>query len=305
MNAYILVNAERKIAGQFMATRDVFASAGVVMAMTILPYVVHARAYIVPIVLSMGFLASLFALSRARPDHASVHDEKKIAHQSFYIRRHFIHHVFQAIKKLNPVSSVLLLQQFCSAVFYGIIWFVIPLMIERMAKAGILSFGLVVFDLAVLITGYFLGRLTDTWSKRWLVFWGLLGFSLFALLLGFHFGILFVVFGFLATSGDEMASVSLWAWLDHLDKDHAEDGLVTGVLTLSEDLGWTVGPIIAGCFFVPLGPTWTIAIGAGLIFISWLASSILLSRSKVSRFALLIAHLRHMNHVPHRAPHKH
>ena len=178
-------------------------------------------------------------------------------------------------------------------------------MMQRQAQAGILSFGLVIFDLAVLLTGSILGKLADTWSKRWLIFWGMFVFSVFAILLGFHFGILFIIFGFLATTGDEMANVSLWAWLDHLDKEHAEDGLITGVLILFEDFGWMVGPIIAGLLFETYDPTWTIVTGGCLIFTAWIASTYLLWRSDLSTFGPRLRQILQEKHFPQRHRHKH
>lgn len=301
VDAYVLVKADKRIAGRFMALRDITASAGVVIGMAILPFLLHVGIWIIGIVLASLFCLSLFALSRASKDTASVHQEKKIGHQSFYIRRHFIHHVFLALKHLNPVSAMLILQRFSAALFYGIVWFVVPLMLSAMTHSGPLDFGLIVFDLAILFTGYFLGRLTDTWDKRWLVFWGMLLFSVSALLLGFNFGILFIVLGFLATTGDEMASVSLWAWLDVLDKKHSEDGLVTGALTLFEDLGWTVGPLLAGFLFESIGPTWTIVTGASCIFIAWAASSALMIRSHAP---IRLSIDRTRDHLPRPKPHK-
>lgn len=304
MDAYILTHAPHAVAGRFMAARDVMGSAGVVAGMMIMPFVIHADPHTLALILSIPFCVSLLALTKTPLDTASVHAEQKISHQSFYIRRRFIHHAIQAVTKLNPVSTALVFHQFSSATFYGVVWFTIPLMIERMARTGALSFGLVVFDLAVLLTGFFLGRLTDTWSKQGLIFWGLLLFSLCGMLLGFHFGILFIVFGFLATTGDEMASLSLWAWLDHLDKEHSEDALVAGIMTLFKDLGWMVGPILAGLLFEPLGATWTIVIGASFIFITWLISTYLLRKTDKHGSLLRIPHLT-TSHLPRFKPHKH
>ncbi|MDO8618172.1 MAG: MFS transporter [Candidatus Uhrbacteria bacterium] len=269
IDAYVLTMAPKKFAGQFMAMRDVVESGGIVAGMGVLSLVIHFSVPVLGAIVAAILVGAILALMRTPSERGSVHEEKKIAHQAFYVRRHFIHHMISALKKLNPASTLLLLSGFSSAAFYGIVWFVIPLLIARTVESGTLSLGLAIFDVSVLLIGFFLGRLTDRWSKRWLVFWGLLLFAVMALLLGFHFGWLFLVFGFLATTGDEMASISLWAWLHHLDKEHAEDGLISGLINLAQDLGWTVGPIMAGFLFQFVGPSWTIASGALLIFMTW------------------------------------
>ena len=99
---------------------------------------------------------------------------------------------------------------------------------------------------------------------------GLLLFSVSGMLLGFNFGILFILFGFLATTGDEMAGISLWSWLHALDKDHASDGVISGIINLFQDLGWGIGPIVAGILYTFWGAAWTIALGAIPIFVTWI-----------------------------------
>lgn len=279
VDAYVLTSATKRFAGRFIAMRDIAESAGVVCAMIILPLVVIRAPRTIGIALLVIFALALSIALFIAPDRHSLSTEKKISKQGLYIRRHFLTRLRTAFTRLNPVSTILCLQGFSSSVFYGIIWFVIPLMIARNLASGNLSWGLAIFDFSVLIIGFLAGTLTDHWKKRWLIFWGLLLFSVCAAVLGFNFGILFLVIGFLATTGDELASISLWAWMDHLDKNHGEDSLVTGAINLAQDLGWTVGPIIAGFLFIPFGPSWTIAAGAIFIFATWVAASVSLHRA--------------------------
>lgn len=301
IDAYILVKSERKLAGRYMALRDTTASAGVVIGMVALPFVVHLEARFVALIMAVPFVLSLFALMRASKDTASIMEKRKKGHHSYLIRRHFIHHVLASVRKLNPVSSVLMLQRFSAAFFYGTLWFVLPLMMLEMTQKGPMSFALAVFDLSTLLMGFLLGRLADRWNKRHLIFLGMMLFSIFALFLGFHFGFLFILFGFLATTGDEMASISLWAWLDELDTKHTEDGLISGMLTLAEDLGWTAGPLLAGLLYIPLGPTWTIVIGGGMITLAWIASSFMLFRPPYTRAAVFHTPILPLpSHRPHK-----
>lgn len=272
VDAYVLSKAKKEFAGKFIATKEIFDSAGVVVGMLILAILLDLHVPIIAAVLLFLFLIAFFALRRAPKDTHSVHEEQKIPHQKFHIRRHYLHHVISAFKKLNLVSTLLVLSGLSSATFYGIIWFVVPILIAHTLQNQTLSIGLMIFDFSVLVVGFLIGHLTDTWNKQWLIFIGLLLFAVMAFLVGFHFGVLFIILGFLATTGDEMAGISLWAWLDHLDKDHAEDGLITGVISLAQDVGWTIGPIIAGFLYIFWGPSWTIAAGAAFIFVTWIIS---------------------------------
>lgn len=300
MDAYMLTAAPKSFAGRFMATRDVVQSAGIVAGMAALSFVIHVSTPLMGTIVASILFVAILALLVTPTVNGSVHDEKKIAHQTFYIRRHFIHHVIRSLKKLNPASSLLLLSGLSGATFYGILWFVVPLLIQRGIQSHTLSVGLAVFDFSILVLGFFIGQLTDRWSKRWLIFWGLLLFAVTAFLIGFDFGWLFLVFGFLATTGDEIASVSLWAWLDQLDKEHAEDGLIMGALSLAQDLGWAIGPIAAGFLFQFLGATWTIVCGSILIFVTWFASC--LWTHHIPQEVFIRPRLFHM---PRRHRHKH
>lgn len=277
-NAYALSSAGNDQGGRYMGLLHTFGSLGIVCASLVVMFVIHASAPTIGLIIAGILLAAFIAVMKTRPDRASVH-ESRHKWQSYHIRREALHKVVAAVKRLNPASTMLALQNLAGAMFYGIIWFTVPLVIAQESDAGMLGIGLGVFDLAVVLLGAFLGRLADRAHKKTLIFAGLLTFAVAGIFLGFNFNILFLLLGFIATAGDEMSSVSLWSWLERLDKKHSEDGLVTGVITLFEDLGWTLGPILAGFLFMEVGPSLTIAIGAIPILVTWLFAIIFLSRT--------------------------
>lgn len=269
VNAYILSHAPKESSGRFISLRDVFGSVGVVLSSASLPFVIALAptqiGYIIFVLLFVAFALLFFSPK----DHRSVHEEIKIPTQHHYIRRHSTLALVKIMRKLNPASTMLLLLQLSGSIFYGIIWFVVPLMIAHQANSGLLGIGLGIFDFAVVVLGFLLGNLADKGNKRTLVFLGLLIFAISGMFIGFNFGWLFILFGFLATSGDEMAGISLWSWLHSLDKEHAHDGAVAGVINLFQDLGWAIGPIVAGLVYGVAGASWTITIGAIPIFLTW------------------------------------
>jgi MFS family permease len=269
INAYLLSSAPKAIAGRFMSLRDVFGSVGVVLSSAVLPFVLLLSPTHIGLVLSISFVAAIVAILVSPKDHESVHTEKKLATHHYYIRRE-LHTYIGMIGKLNPASTTLLLLNTASGIIYGVIWFVVPLVLVHQANDFMLGIGLGIFDFSIVVLGFLLGTLADRLEKKTLVFFGLLIFSLFGLLLGSGFGLLFILFGFLATSGDEMASISLWAWLHSLDKEHAHDGAVAGIINLFEDLGWMIGPITAGLLYNVVGPSWTVAICAVPILVLWI-----------------------------------
>jgi MFS family permease len=270
VNAYVISHSPIEDAGKFISLRDVFESVGVVFGTAFLIFTLYLPVQIVGIIIFLILGLALILISIAPKDIESVHKEKKISTQHYYIKRQYLIKVIMAISKLNPASVMLLLTGFSSSIFYALIWFVVPLMLAHSISPGVMSYSLGVFDFAIIMVGFFIGKIADRINKRLLVFFGLLLFSVMGMLLGFNFGIAFLFFGFLATIGDEMSTISLWLWLNSLDKDHVDDGLVSGVINLFQDLGWAIGPIIAGFLYFKIGPEWTITIGGCFVLIVWL-----------------------------------
>ena len=296
-NAYMLSKAPAQAAGKFIGFFHTVSSAGIVLATLLLTFVIDKPPIIIAgaltILMSLAFATILFAPKET----ASVHAERKSIRHTYYIRRHFIGNVLASIRKLNPVSGILILQSFVAALFYGSIWFSIPLAFAEGGLNSFLGWGLSIFDLAVVLLGSALGALADKLEKRRMIFFGLLLFAIASSVIGFTLNAWFLVLGFLATAGDEMASVSLWAWLDRLDKTHDQDGLLNGTIVLFEDLGWAIGPIAAGFLFVPAGAAWTITLCAAPIFIVWILSSFLLrnhsSNPNIDPIVEIPRHARH------------
>ena len=281
-DAYILSTAPRNYTGRYISIGDVARSLGTVVTTVIFALVLDISAQMLGVALFMILLIALLFVNFIRPEKRKGWDKKMIKTQHYYIRRHPIRHLLKTIKKLNPASSMLLLTSFVTSVFYAVVWFVLPIALVQELESGALSYGLAVFDLAVVLLGAYLGKLADTGDKQWMVFYGLFIFATFGLLTGFMLNAWFLLFGFLATVGDELSAVSLWAWMNDLDRDHAEDGFVAGLITFAGDLGWTVGPILAGLLYVPLGPKWTIAVGAILAFFTWFVYALVPFRQLVA-----------------------
>ncbi len=301
VNAYILSEAPHAVAGKTMGRMHAFESAGIVASAAVLPFIILAPSYVIGTVV-FGLLVVAFAFLCFVPRERSlVHHVPKTPRHHYYIRREFLHNVIAAMRKLNPASALLALQNFSSATFYGMIWFAVPIAIAQGLAGDLPSVGLGVFDLAVVILGAFFGKLADTLHKPLLVVGGLFLFAGAGFLLGFNLNLLFLLLGFIATAGDELSSVSLWAWLDALDADHAQNGLVNGVITFFEDLGWAIGPLVAGLTYEFIGPGGVIVMGASVLFVTFLVSVALLYHPRIRPLHAL----RGLSLAPHRRRHKH
>lgn len=268
-SAYMLVQAPKEKTSKFISFRDVSMATGSMLAGAAVPLGLMLNIQQLGYVLFGLLGAALLFIWLSPRDRHSVHKEVKISTQAHYVRRHSIFKVLRTITKLNPASGTLLLLNISASIFYSAVWFVVPLVIAHRTEAGALALGLSVFDFAIVMLGFVIGSMADKFNKRLLVFIGLLIFSLSGLLLGFNFDIIFLLFGFMATAGHELAELSLWSWLFTLDKNHAHDGAIAGILYFAQDLGWTIGPIAAGILYTQVGPSWTIAYGAIPLVAVW------------------------------------
>jgi MFS family permease len=269
-NAYVLSYAQRETSGRFIALRDTFYSIGVVLASVVLPLVLLYSPFVMGSLLAALLILAAVALILSPPDKPVIHGTHTLPAEPYHIRRTSLIKIFRAVKRLNPASGMLCGYSFAGAIFYGAIWFVVPLVIATQPHQQLLGLGLGIFDFAVVVLGVFIGTLVDKGNKRLLVFYGLLIFALMALLIGATLGPLFLLFGFLATTGDETAGLSLWSWLHTLDTEHAHDGAIAGIVCFSEDFGYAIGPVIAGFIYVAVGPGWSLAICAIPLGIAWL-----------------------------------
>lgn len=275
MNAYILAYAKKETSGRFLALRDTFGSLGVVLASVSLPFVLLYSPSVMGGVLLVLFIMAIVALWASPPDKPNPHTEPVLPAEPYHIRRTDVLKSLKALKRLNPASGTLCGYSFASAVFYGAVWFVVPLLIAtNIGSQQILGFGLAIFDLSIVVLGVLIGTFVDRGDKSLMVFYGLLLFAVIGLITGTTFGPLFLLFGFLASTGDEIARLSLWSWLHALDTEHAHDGAVSGVISFSSDFGYAIGPVLAGFIFSIWGPAWTIAISALPLLITWILYTI-------------------------------
>lgn len=270
-NAYVLSKSPAHVSGKYLGFFHAVMALGIVLASAAFALVVDKGVPVIAATLTGILVVALLFAFATRSEPATVRAEPDVPH-AHVVRRRFLRRLFASLRALNPASTLLAMQSFAGALFYGSIWFTVPLILAGDAQRGILGLGLGIFDLAIVLLGSFLGKLADRYDQKRLVLFGLLLFAAAGSMIGFHLNAWFLLLGFLATAGDEMSNVSLWAWLDRLDAKHDEDGLVSGAIVLFEDLGWTIGPALAGLLYVGTGPAWTIALCSAPIFVTWLAS---------------------------------
>ncbi len=300
VDAYALAIAPRVRAGRFIGMRRSMSSLGVVLATGLFTILLPTSNRFMGMVI-LGLLASATLVAFFLKKEPSTKNEIKVDTHHYYIHRTFLKETLRAFRRLNPASGLLAFSGFAGAIFYGIIWFVLPLYLQQLVTAaGPIQYGLAIFDVTVIICGGLIGRLADSRYKKFFVFIGLFVFAAFSTLVGFHLNGWFLLFGFIAAVGDELSCVSLWSWMNELNPSHAQNGIIASVIALAQDLGWVIGPVLAGVAYFRIGPSWTILLGASFIAVSWIISTIVLQRHTGSLFYRPFALTDNPPHYPHK-----
>ncbi|MCX6825415.1 MAG: MFS transporter [candidate division SR1 bacterium] len=299
VNAYVLSKAPKEDAGKFISLRDSFESFGIVISSAVLAFILPLPTPLIGVILFVILSTAWILLFFAKPDIVSVHLEKKIEEHHYYIKKKSFS-ALQTIRYLNPASTILIISTFSAAIFYSIIRFVVPLMIANSQGGPLLGIGLGVFDFSVVILGFLIGRIADKYNKKKLVFIGLLIFSLSGIVLGLNFGLLFIILGFIATTGDEIAGISLWARLSTIEKNHSDDGKLSGMLSLSGDIGRGVGPMLAGFLYISVGASSSIMIGGCFLLTTLIIYSIMTGKTSLPT----VTNNTHLGRKPHTFRHK-
>ena len=241
VNAYVLSHADTNNSGIFMGYRDAAYSIGIILSTIALPFLVNAPHQIIGIVLGGIMLIATVFIAISPRDTKKLTVDDHPSYPRHHQRKFIVSHLAEVIRKLNPASMLLVCTNFAGSIFYGVIRFVIPLMMaQNPSQSTILGIGMGMFDFAILITGTLLCTIVDKGNKKRMILRGFLLFAVMGMMLGIQFGYLFLVFAFLASVGDELSGLPLRAWLHQLDTEHTGDGILSGILNFFEDLGRTV-----------------------------------------------------------------
>jgi len=147
-NAYTLSEAPKADAGKFVSLKETFQSTGIVLASAIIAFIIPLPPVFAGIIIMLIMIFAWLLLFITPEETVSVHVEKKIITHDYYIKKSY-KHIRSILRKLSPVSTMLMLSNFASGIFYSFIRFVVPLMIANNKGGGRMGIGLGVFDLAV------------------------------------------------------------------------------------------------------------------------------------------------------------
>jgi predicted MFS family arabinose efflux permease len=111
------------------------------------------------------------------------------------------------------------------------------------------------------------------------------GVATMSFFLGFTTAPVLIGICFFLSFFDELIRTTLWAWLDAQADKNQQHGIVTGVINFLEDLGWTIGPAVAGFLFASGGASTVLRIGGVLMILVAFIVVALLASAKQPRLA--------------------
>lgn len=266
ITTYLLSHGTPKVIGRLLSLKTATEGLGITLALLGMTWFVHFPTPVIGMLMMyplLGALAILIIAPRFPHDHY-VLDET--LHARRRAKAAGLKTIFSALRALAPASWLLAGNVFCVSTIYAMFWFIIPILISRDVHPQILNGGMIILDAAAIVTGYWIGKIVDASPRRIIVLFGCLLIAVSTAFLGFSLSGLFLLFSFLLTTGDSFASLGLWAWLDDKDKTHKDDGVAIGAITLMEDVGWTIGPVLAGLLFPLIGTGPMFLLGAIPLF---------------------------------------
>lgn len=256
LSAYLLSETPAPYMGRVTSLRRVMEGIGGTLGTMALASIVTLPVPTLGLILSYPLVGAhiilWFIWKPARSTtHSRHHTRAKVAQSDLATLK-------KILVRLSPAAPLLAAWTFVSGSISGLLWLVIPLGIAG-HLLQIPGYSLSIFDGTTLLTGLFLGNFVDK-TKRLspLLLGALAAYLLTIVLLASAQNILFVFLIFLFSTLNGTITTALWAWLDRLDTDHHQDGMLSGFMTLTDDLGWAFGPMIGGVLFAAIGPSLTI-----------------------------------------------
>lgn len=274
INAYLLSHGPAPIIGKLFGILRASEGAGVMLALIGLPLFVQLSTPALGLIILFPLIGSLGALAIGRRFRMPS-TLPEVLSSKIQIQRAGYKKIRTAFAHLHPVGTALGVHMLCVASFYGIIWFVFTLIIEEGTAKGVLSASMAALEFATIISGLTIARFVDSGKKKSLIIIGLAGLATTTAFLGTTLAPLLILICLLFSFSDELVRITLWAWIDERAPEEQHHAIVTGVISFLEDLGWAIGPAIAGIFLASSGAPAVLRLGSliiliGVLIILWL-----------------------------------
>lgn len=242
-SAYILANAPASHVGRLSAARRIMEGVGGLIPTALLPLYVTLPSKTIGLLMLYPLLGSLVALYIV-----GLHERgKKRVLPARSPRVSLITRVTHALRTTGIAGGVMMGWTFALSAFYGGLWLVVPLLVAR--GNPVLSIALVGIELSSIMIGGVAGKLADSKARRRVFLPSALIGALAALLVG-HVGSWWFVGAVLVLSfADEFVTDTLWTFIHGRTQGKHIEGVVSGAVTFFDDLGYMVGPALAGFLF--------------------------------------------------------
>ena len=247
--AYLLRVSGREEGGLiFGFAENVYAVAHLLAALSVPYFVAGGRSMLMALIMVLSSVFAFIILVRLPNDREAilVNGIKQSFNPLVVIKRgwHFV--------RKNQWHPILTLGSFTfEGIFYGVLWFAIPLEIANLTNLGSLEgLGLGIYEIVTIILAGVSGYLADryNWLKIHNIGWILAA----AGAVGFIFNsspFWLIALGAVIGIGNNFFAFAASHALEKYDDDHDGDGSFFGLTNMLSDAGYAIGPIVAGFFY--------------------------------------------------------
>lgn len=243
--AYLLAHAPLSHIGRLSGIRRIMEGAGGIIPTALLPFYVVLPSQTIGLIMLYPLIGSMVALYFM---HTHEHAAKTRYRLPAHAGKSLIQRLRYTLRTTGIPGRLLMAWMLAVNAFYGGLWLLVPILLAQHGDTR-LGFSLVAVELGSIVIGLLAGKLADGRGRRQVFLLGSLLGALTALFSGYVDGWWFVVTILFLSFADEFVVDTLWALIDQRIRGKRIEGMVSGVITFVDDLGWAVGPAIAGILF--------------------------------------------------------
>lgn len=282
VNAYLLRTSAKSEGGLIFGFAENIFAVTTFLATISIPYFVVTSHHTFAALIMIGCaLASLIILWGLPNDVSEKKKEISSLFNPFYAIRRGWHFV-----KTNDYYPMLTLgSSVFEGIFYGTLWFVIPLKIGEGDHSLLAGLSLGIYEIVTTFAASYSGYLADKyrWSTVNIAGWIIAAAGALALLASAN-ALWLVVIGAIIALGNNFFFFASSHALEEHDIDHREDGSFIGLNNLVVDLGYGISPLVSGVFYYFFGFSASL-IFAAAVTVALAFSMIALTRRKVRQAA--------------------
>ena len=276
VDAYILRATKKEESGFIFGVFTDILAIGCFISTLLIPYfAVNQNIKLIGFMMIFFSLYGIFILLNIKDD---LKKKTKINLSSFNIFLNLKNSI-HFIKTNNGYPLLSLGTSIFEGLFYGVIWFVIPVHVVNSGLSGLnegLQLG--IYEVITIFIAGYTGYLADKYNWKHIHSFGWIFMILGLIALPFYsWPTSLIIIGVIIAIGNNLSNSAAKHTLGFYDNDHDEDGSFSATSKMSMNIGYGIAPILAGYFYFNYGfsPAMAVAtvscsiLGLWMLYLTW------------------------------------